>query len=78
VGESGSDEESSFSHTISGVQIRSGSERTTIGGALSASLCLPVSSILYRDESSSPGNSDSMDGDGGTKEEGRHEKCERK
>jgi hypothetical protein len=40
VGESGSEEESSFSHTISGVQIRSGSERTTIGGALSASRCL--------------------------------------
>lgn len=43
VGDSGSEDESSFSHTISGVQILSGKERTTMGGALSASRCLPVS-----------------------------------
>ena len=43
VGNSGSEDESSFSHTISGVQILSGKERTTMGGALSASRCLPVS-----------------------------------
>jgi hypothetical protein len=46
VGDSGSEDESSFSHTISGVQIRSGRERTTMGGALSASRCLLVSLIL--------------------------------
>ena len=68
MGESGSDEESSFSHTMSGVQIRSGSERTTIGGALSASLCLSVSLVVWSERHDSPGNSDSMNGDGGAKE----------
>lgn len=35
-----SDDESSFSQAMSGDQIRSGSERTTMGGARSASRCL--------------------------------------
>lgn len=37
---SASEDESSFSQAISGVQTRSGNDRTTMGGARSASRCL--------------------------------------
>lgn len=43
-----SDAESSFSQAMSGDQIRSGKERTTIGGARSASRCLYGSAEAYR------------------------------
>lgn len=50
VGETGESlsSESSFSQTMSGVQILSGRERTTRGGARSASLCLAISARFSR------------------------------
>jgi hypothetical protein len=71
---SGSEDESSFSQAISGVHTRSGRERTTIGGARSASRCLMFSLMsqitMY---GSLPGHSDAMESDGRTEKDGRHE-----
>jgi len=71
---SGSEDESSFSQAISGVHTRSGRDRTTIGGARSASRCLMVSLLSHIPcPESLPGHSDAMESDSRTEKDGRHE-----